>query len=168
MCYKYLNRLKSILFYPVLAICVCWQASGCKTVDVFEKNVSIPDNHWQHGFKPSFRFSITDTTALYNIYVTLRHTHAYGYNNIWLNLHYTLPGDTARQQKVDVLLADNQKGKWLGNGMGDIYEVRRLVSPQPFRFARSGECSFELEHIMRENPLMHVVNAGVRVEKVAQ
>lgn len=163
-----MSPLKTFLVSGAVAAILCLQAAGCKTVDVFEKNVSIPESRWQHSFKPSFHFAVSDTTALYNIYVTLRHTHAYGYNNIWLNLHYTLPGDTTRQQKVDIMLADNQQGRWLGNGMDDIYEIRHLVSAQPFRFTRSGECSFVLEQIMRENPLKHVINAGVRVEKVTQ
>ncbi len=155
-----------IFFAAIIGFCML--TSACKTVDVFEKNVSIPGTEWQHSFRPSFNFTIADTTALYNIYVTLRHTHAYGYNNIWLNLQYTFPGDTTRQQKVDILLADNQQGKWLGNGMDDIYELRHLVSQQPVRFSKSGECSFLLEQIMRENPLKHVINAGVRVEKVTE
>ncbi|MBX3239702.1 MAG: gliding motility lipoprotein GldH [Chitinophagaceae bacterium] len=166
MHYNNLYKLKAILIFFVLVITVL--APGCKTVDVFEKNVSILKSEWQYNFRPDFNFVVTDTVSLYNIYVTLRHTYAYSYNNIWLNLHYTLPGDSARQQKVDILLADNQKGKWLGTGMDDIYEIRHLVSPQPFRFSRSGECNFILEQIMRDNPLKHVINAGVRVEKVTQ
>lgn len=138
--------------------------SSCKTVDVFEKNVSIPGQQWEHAFTPVISFNISDTLSLYNIYVTLRHTYAYNYNNIWLNLHFQLPGDTAKEQKVDILLADNNKG-WLGTGMDDLYEVRRLITPQPYRFKNSGKCTFTLEQVMRENPLKHVMNAGIRVEK---
>ncbi|HEX5024960.1 MAG TPA: gliding motility lipoprotein GldH [Agriterribacter sp.] len=139
--------------------------TGCKSVDVFEKNAVIPKQQWDRSFQPSIAFNISDTLALYNIYVTLRHTYAYDYNNIWLNLNYQLPGDTAKQQRVDIQLADNSKG-WLGTGMDDIYEVRRLITPQPYRFKNSGQCTFTLEQIMRENPLKHIMNAGIRVEKV--
>lgn len=160
--------MKTTRFFFVFTLLLGLSFSGCNTVDIYEKNVAVPESKWQYSFKPSFSFSVTDTTSLYNIYVTLRHTYAYAYSNIWLNLHYTLPGDTTRQQKIDIPLADNQKGKWLGTGMDDIYEIRHLVSPQPFRFTRSGECNFVLEQIMRENPLPQVINAGVRVEKVTQ
>ena len=139
--------------------------SSCRTIDVFEKNATIPGQEWDRAFQPVIVFNITDTTALYNIYVTLRHTHTYNYNNIWLNVNYQLPGDTVKQQRVDIPLADNSKG-WLGTGMDDIYEIRRLITPQPYRFNNSGECTFTLEQIMRENPLKHVMNAGIRVEKV--
>lgn len=138
--------------------------SACKTVDVFERNIPIPGQEWQSSFKPSVDFIITDTLSSYNIYVTLRHTHAYNYNNIWLNISYQLPGDTLSTQRVNLLLA-NEKG-WLGTGMDDIYEVRQLITSQPFRFKKSGQVIFTLEQIMRENPLKHIMNAGIRVEKV--
>ncbi len=154
----------SAIIISGLVLCI----AACKTVDVFEKNVSIPRQQWERSFQPVVVFDIADTAALYNIYVTLRHTHAYNYNNIWLSVSYRLPGDTSlKQQRVDISLADNVKG-WLGTGMDDIYEVRKLITPQPYRFKNSGECIFTLEQIMRENPLKHVMNAGIRVEKVKQ
>lgn len=154
-------------FNAVLILVLMIFAGGmtsCKTVDIFEKNVNIPRQQWDRSFQPEILFNISDTTVLYNIYVTLRHTYAYNFNNIWLNIHFRLPGDTVRQQRLDIQLADNEKG-WIGTGMDDIYEVRRLISPQPYRFNRSGECSFILEQIMRENPLEHIMNVGIRVEK---
>lgn len=157
---------RATYFYIIITAAIVLLASACKTVDVFEKNATIPGSEWDRGFKPAVDFTITDTASFYNIYVTLRHTYAYKYNNIWLNLQYTLPGDSLKQQKIDVLLGDNQKGEWLGTGMDDLFEVRRLITPQPFRFKRSGNCNFVIEQVMRDNPLKHILNAGIRVEKV--
>lgn len=140
--------------------------SSCKTNDFFERNINIPNQEWEHSFKPSVSFNISDTVALYNIYVTLRHTHAYNFNNIWLNVQFQLPGDTAKQQRVEVPLASNDG--WLGTGMDDIYEVRRLITPQPFQFKNAGQTTFTLEQLMREDPLKHVINAGIRVEKAVR
>jgi hypothetical protein len=36
---------------------------------------------------------------------------------------------------------------------------------QNFYFKKAGKYTFSLEHIMRENPLEHVMNVGLRVEK---
>ena len=140
--------------------------SSCKTNDFFERNIAIPNHKWERSFKPSVSFDISDTTSLYNIYITLRHTHAYGYNNIWLNVQFQLPGDTARQQRVEIPLVSNEG--WLGTGMDDIYEVRRLITPQPFRFKAAGKTTFTIEQVMRETPLQYVMNVGIRVEKAVQ
>lgn len=159
------KRMTSALWIAIFSIGIIWSAVSCKTVDIFERNVPIPGHQWDHAFTPVISFNITDTVSLYNIYVTIRHTYAYNFNNIWLNLSFQLPGDSLKEQKVDILLADNNKG-WLGTGMDDLFEVRSLITPQPFRFKNSGESTFTIEQIMRENPLKHVMNAGIRVEKV--
>lgn len=163
------HRLRNIGFKIITILAAVFSVlyfSSCKTNDFFERNISIPNQAWERSFKPSVSFDISDTTSLYNIYVTLRHTHAYSYNNIWLNIAFQLPGDTAKQQRVEIPLASGDG--WLGTGMDDIYEVRRLITPQPFQFKRTGKTTFTLEQIMRENPLNHVINAGIRVEKAVR
>lgn len=141
-------------------------ASSCiGTVGVFEKNVSIPGHEWNSSFKPEIDFEIIDTTSLYNIYVVLRHTDSYRYNNIWMNIYTRIPGDTTHKQRLDLKLATDDKG-WLGSGMDDIYEHRILITRSPQRLTKSGIYKFRLENIMREDPLQYVMNVGVRVEKI--
>jgi gliding motility-associated lipoprotein GldH len=160
MCAKKLSG-----FIVVVAMLV--GVHSCVNIDVFEKNVSIPDQEWSSSFRPEIKFEITDTTSLYNIYVVLRHTNAYRYNNIWLNIYTHSPAaDSVHKERVDLRLATDDKG-WLGSGMDDIFEHRILVNRgQPLRFPRSGEYAFRIEQIMREEPLQYVMNVGIRVEKV--
>jgi gliding motility-associated lipoprotein GldH len=140
--------------------------SACNpSMDVFEKNVSIPMQQWQADFKPQITFSITDTVALYNVFLVIRHTDAYKYNNLWIRATVEQPGDsTLKSQQYDITLASNDKG-WLGSAMDDIYEHRALIQPQT-KFKKQGEYHFTLEQTMREDPLQHVLNVGIRVEKV--
>ena len=94
---------------------------ACETIDVFEKNVRIPNHEWSNSYQPQIEFEIRDTTSLYNIYVVLRHTDAYRYKNIYMNIYTQLPGDSVLKQRLDLLLATDDKG-WLGSGMDDIFE----------------------------------------------
>lgn len=137
---------------------------SCGTLDVFEKNVNIPNHEWSSSFQPEISFEILDTAALYNIYVVLRHTDAYRYNNIWMNLYTQVPGDTIVKQRLDLMLATNEKG-WLGTGMDDIFEHRILITNTPQPLTSMGLYKFRLEHLMREEPLQYVMNVGIRVEK---
>jgi len=139
--------------------------TSCETIDVFEKNASIPNHEWSTAFKPEIAFEITDTTSFYNIYVVLRHTDAYRYKNIWMNIYTEVPGDTLRKQRLDLLLAVDDKG-WLGSGMDDVFEHRIRITGGPQKLSKPGIYKFRLEQIMREDPLQHVMNAGIRVEKV--
>ena len=103
---------------------------------------------------------------LYDIFLVFRHTDAYNYNNIWVNVTTTPPGDAATIQPLDLKLADNQNG-WLGSGMDDIFEHRIKITASPVRL-KTGKYNFNLQQIMREEPLQHVLNAGIRVEKIKQ
>jgi len=154
------GRTRSYLLIMMIAV---WAVS-CKQVDVYEKNTTVPHYEWQHNYAAGGTFSITDTTASYNIYIVLRHTDAYKYNNIWLNVGLQAPGDTMFFQKVNLALASDATG-WEGTGMDDIWEVRKLLNSQPRRFKKSGEYKFNITHIMRDNPLPDIMSAGMRVQK---
>ena len=140
--------------------------SSCDKIDVFEKNVSLPKQSWPSDERPVISFNITDTSSLYNMFIVLRHSDAYGYNNIWLNVYAKGPSDsTEKKQQVNLQLANNEKG-WLASGMDDIFEHRIRITQVPFRFQKAGEYQFRLQQIMREDPLQHVLNVGLRIEKV--
>lgn len=135
------------------------------TTDVFEKNVAIPRQEWNSNFKPEIDIKIKDTAVLYNIYMVVRHSDAYNYNNIWIRASVEQPGNTTKKsQQYDLPLASNEKG-WFGSAMDDIYETRVLIQPQT-RFSKAGDYHFTLEQVMREDPLKHVLNIGIRIEKV--
>jgi gliding motility-associated lipoprotein GldH len=138
--------------------------ASCNTIDVFEKDIRIPGHEWSSSYKPEISFEISDTVSLYNIFVVVRHSDAYRYNNIWMNLYTRIPGDTLRKQRLDLRLATDDKG-WLGSGMDDIIEQRILITNTPQQLTRKGSYTFKLENIMREEPLQHILNVGIRVEK---
>jgi gliding motility-associated lipoprotein GldH len=150
------------IFFTVLVVFT----QGCKPVDVFEKNVSIPQHAWGYGFKPAYQFAVTDTAAQYQLYVVLRHTDAYRYNNVWLQVGTRFPGDSSMQyRRLDLQLGTDANG-WEGTGMNDIFEVRKLISNGPVKFPRAGTYEISLAQVMRENPLQHIMSAGVRIEKI--
>lgn len=157
--------LKKLLLFLVTACSLYWTSCTLPS-GVFEKNIALPGQQWPSGFKPTIDFTIkdTDTAGLYNIYLVLRHTDAYSYNNIWIRGIIKQPGDSAlRSERYDLLLATNEKG-WLGSGMDDIFE-HRIQIQQKTRFKKPGTYSFTLEQIMREDPLKNVLNVGVRIER---
>lgn len=133
-------------------------------MNVFEKNVTLKNQEWASFDKPVVQFEISDTTALYNVYLVIRHSDAYNYNNVWVKCSVKGPEDTAsRSQQYNLPLANNQQG-WYGSSMDDITEARILIQPDT-KFDKAGIYHFTLEQTMRQDPLLHVLNAGVRIEK---
>ena len=157
------HRFSSAYFLLVLA-CSFW-LSSCDTIDLYERVVPIPKHQWQSSFKPSFTFQIKDTNVSYQVFLIVRHNNQYRYNNIWVNLTAKGPVDSVQKFKLELPLA-NKEG-WLGTGMDDIFEHRIAftLDPSRFQFSRSGDYTFTLEQIMRDDPLEHIMNVGIRIEK---
>ena len=152
----YLNKLYLIL---VLVVAI----TSCQTIDVYEKTATFSSHNWKSADKPSFTFEITDTASLYNIFFVFRHEDAYNYNNIWINMTVKSPADVVTARR-EFILGNNRQG-WLGSGMDDIFEHRIAFNDKPAPL-HAGKYTFTLQQDMREDPLEHVVNAGIRVEKV--
>ena len=141
--------------------------ASCSGSGVFEKNTNIPGYQWNYNFQPRFEFNISDTISQYNLYIVLRHTDNYNYNNIWLNIGTQAPGDTLRSRRFDLSLGSDQSG-WEGTGMDDIWELRKSITKGPFRFNKPGLYQFTIAQIMRDNPLKNIISIGMRVEKLVQ
>jgi gliding motility-associated lipoprotein GldH len=154
-------------FLWTLFVCSAFMQS-CTTSDLYEKTVVIPGHSWKSSFKPAFSFIIRDTTSPYRLYFVIRHTDKYHYNNIYINLTGTQPGqDSAGTGRFDLRLGNDDTG-WLGSGMDDIYEQRIPLTPKdpPYYFRKKGTYTYSIEQIMREDPLENVLNVGLRIEKI--
>lgn len=150
--------------YIVLSVFTACFLFACKyKVGFYEKTVVLPEHSWASSNRPDFTIEITDTTCVYNIYVVVRHSDAYHYNNLWIDFTSIAPGSVAETQKLNLKLGDNTK--WLGASMNDVIEHRILINHNPVKL-QSGKYIFTLQNIMREDPLLEVMNVGVRVSKV--
>lgn len=147
------------------SICaVMFTLSSCDYARVFDENKSIENNQWYYKSRLPFDVRIKDTTKLYNVYVNLRVDADYKYSNIFMWVHTTNPDKKSDQRRIEIRLAD-ESGKWLGSGLGDIYDYQ-FPAFKKVKFPQQGFYRFELEQNMRDDTLSHVKAAGIRVEEV--
>lgn len=138
---------------------------SCGKLDAFEKNNTIPGYKWAGNFEPSFSFDISDTASLYRSYILLRHTHAYAYKNIWIELSSQQPGDSVYRAAKFELNLQKPDGQWIGSGFSDIREIRHPLFSD-LKFRKTGTYSIRLKQIMRDDPLENVMSVGIRIEKI--
>ena len=149
----------------VLFILLASLITGCTTIGVYEKTQAFSNQAWASANRLNFSFDITDTATGYNVFVVLRHTDAYRYNNIYLNITSINPGDSAVTTLQNLTLANNSG--WLGVAMDDVIEHRIAINPNAVRL-KKGKYQVMLQQIMRDDPLPGILNAGIRVEKAVQ
>lgn len=140
--------------------------TACDPARVFDENRSIEGANWYYKNKMPFDVRINDTSKLYNVYVNLRVDADYKYSNIFMWVHTTNPDKKTDQRRIEIKLAD-ESGKWLGSGLGDLYDYQ-FPAFKKVKFPQQGFYRFELEQNMRDDTLMHVKAAGVRVEEVTE
>jgi gliding motility-associated lipoprotein GldH len=150
----------------ILIVFLLLGVSSCIPSNTYEKNESILHHRWKKEKVKSFDIKISDTTSQYLLFLTLRHTDAYHYSNIWINLETIKPDGKSSKQRVELPLAESS-GRWTGKGMNEIYEHKIRLSGNAYtKFTQKGTYKIKLQHVMRENPLEEILSVGVRLEKV--
>lgn len=139
--------------------------TACDDSRVYEKNYDFHERYWLITEKPSFDFTIQDTTQRLNLFCNIRNSVLYPYSRIFIS--YTLQDSTGHELKktmINSLLFDEKTGEPYGNsGLGDIYD-QQLELLKNFQFIKPGTYSVTFEQFMRTDTLQGVLAVGLRVE----
>ncbi len=138
---------------------------GCDPNMVYDHFEPTGNGTWSWDEPLTFRVDMTDTVHAYNIYVNVRHTKDYPKSNLYVFLDILSPAGSQIRDTVNIGITDS-RGKWLGNGFGNIKLVRKLYR-QDVRFAVPGTYTFRLEQAMRLEEVP-VTDVGIRIEKFHQ
>ena len=130
--------------------------SACKGTSEAGEFQPIDVDGWKYGDTVTFNIDVPDSAACGDLAVVVRHTAAYPYSNIWLELNYP-QNDKITTDTVNIVLADDF-GNWLGRGAGLSFQradtVVRNISLTP-------PSAVNVRHIMRVDNLTDVEQIGV-------
>ena len=96
--------------------------------------------------------------------MNVRNVGEYPYQNLWLFLSKTSPNNIQISDSIECYLAD-KRGKWLGSGVGSMYEMSILYQ-ENVHFDAAGTYSYKIVHGMRDVVLIGINDIGMRVEKI--
>jgi len=147
-------------------LCIAFFAIACTSNDVYFQYQSVAQKGWGKDSLCRFDIPITDTIATYNVYVNVRNRGEYPYQNLWIFLNKTTPDSIESKDSIECYLAD-QRGKWLGKGLGTILEMPVLYQ-QNVKFKKAGTYHYKIVHGMRDSVLKGINDIGMRVEKVGR
>lgn len=154
-----LFTVKSVVFLAVVLL-----FSSCDKSRIFEENKTIPENVWNKDSIIKFEVDIHDAQLPTNFYVNVRNADGFPYKDLFLFIKTTYPDGKTFQDTLDCILADEQ-GKWLGDGMGDIYD-NQIPFKRNVHFPAEGKYTFEIQQGMRVDNLPLIMDVGIRIEKV--
>ena len=136
--------MKRIFFYLFVFFIACQNNKTVYKYYVFE------EKKWNSDSIVSFNFDNIDTTASYDIYLKIRHSVDYRFQNLFLFSNINNEKDT-----IEIFLSQ-KNGKWNGKGFGDIKEIDVLISKEA-SFENFDEANYSFEQAMRYNDLEKII-----------
>ena len=156
---------KILLFLFILFVILV----GCDSNRVFDTYKSVPNN-WHKDSVISIKVNPPDSTRAYNLFLNLRNTNDYKYNNLFLIVEMVFPHGKTVTDTLEYRMAD-PSGKLLGTGYTSIKE-NKLWYKESVIFKEGGEYTVNIQHAMRENGKVNgvvnlegVTDIGFRIEK---
>lgn len=157
-----MNKAFNKLF-PVLLLLTVLGFSSCDKALIFEKNQDIPEEGWKKDNIIKLDVDIKDPSTPANFYINVRNADGYPFQNLYLFIKTTFPNGKMSNDTLECVLAD-EKGKWLGSGLGDIYD-NQILFKRNVRFPLAGTYKFEIQHGMRVDPVLLIMDVGLRIAK---
>ncbi|MBD0823414.1 gliding motility lipoprotein GldH [Aestuariibaculum marinum] len=159
-------RSNTLLFLVIFSLVFV----SCDSKRVFDEYKSVP-NKWHKDSIVSFNITPPDSTNAYNLFVNLRNTNAYKYNNLFLIVEMVFPHGKTIKDTLEYRMAD-PTGKLLGTGVTDTKE-NKLWYKEGVVFQEAGEYQVNIQQAMRENgkvngveELEGVTDVGFRIEHI--
>lgn len=136
--------------------------TSCNQDIFYEKMDKIPNETWNVNNKLVYEFEIKDSMEFYNIYINVRNTTDYPYQNLYVFLTNHFPSGIQMVDTLGCVLCD-PFGKWYGKGNGNLKENKFLLRKQ-VRFQQKGKYTFTVQQGMRDEDLKGIANFGITFE----
>ncbi len=154
-----------------IVLIICAVFSSCDSNRIFDEYKSVP-NQWHKDTIISFNIIPSDSINNYNLFINLRNTNEYKYNNLFLIVEMDFPNGKTLKDTLEYKMAD-PNGKLLGTGFTDVKENKLWYKgyDKPFIFNETGEYKIKIQHAMRQNGQVNgidnlegITDIGFRIE----
>ena len=135
--------------------------------DYFFKETYVVENQiWNYDNLAEFSVEIPDTNSIYNLYLKVKHSTDYPFQNLYTKIKTEFPQGQVVDEIVSLELA-GKGGIWLGNCNSKTCELIIPVRQNDY-FVQSGKYLFSIEQYMRQDTLPGVYDFTFMVENIGK
>ncbi|MDN3723226.1 gliding motility lipoprotein GldH [Aequorivita sp. SDUM287046] len=160
-----MNKLLALFFTAALL-------ASCETNTVFSE-VQALDGQWGAEEVVAFQLPQLDSLKKYNLYLNIRNTNEYKFNNIFCIVSMNFPNGKTVTDTLEYRMA-NPDGSWMGHGIGDIKD-NKLWYKENVQFFEEGNYTVHIGHAVRNNgevdgvtKLEGITDVGFSVEEASK
>ena len=137
--------MRILLFFLVVVFV------SCQNENKKEVYRSFNNNTWNTDSIVSFELDNIDTTSSHDLYLMVRHTTNFKFQNLFLFTNFENQQDTLE------LFLSEKSGRWLGKGFGEIKELKIRIK-ENVNFKENQDQIFSVEQAMRYEDLEKIIN----------
>ncbi|MFL2568415.1 MAG: gliding motility lipoprotein GldH [Flavobacteriales bacterium] len=150
--------MRIIFVFLSLLLLVCCNTTTESSYSVFE------EDSWHADSIITFNNNVADSITKQNLYLKIRHSTDFEYQNIFLFVDFQEKRDT-----IEVILSE-KNGKWLGSGFGDVKEVEFCLAKEIiFNSKKASKVTVEQAMRYGEQPvitnLKGIIALGINIKK---
>ncbi len=145
---------------------------SCESDTVFSETRAL-DGQWGATEVVEFTLPQLDSLRSYDLFVNIRNTNDYKYNNIFLIVSMVFPHGKTVADTLEYRMA-NPDGTWMGQGLGNIKD-NKLWYKEKVRFFEEGNYTVQIAHAMRNNgeaagvsKLEGITDVGFSIEETTE
>ncbi len=145
---------------------------SCESNTVFSESQAM-DGHWGADEVVQFKLPQLDSLKKYNLFLNIRNTNEYRYNNLFLIVNMTFPHGKTVTDTLEYRMA-NPDGSWMGQGIGNIKE-NKLWYKENVQFFEDGIYTVDIAQAMRNNgdvegvtKLEGITDVGFSIEEASK
>lgn len=135
---------KGLLVVLLLAVLF----GGCTTDVLVAEYRSLP-GYWDSKEPVTFQLPKLDSLGTYNVFINLRNTNDYPFNNIFLIATMEFPHGKTVVDTLEYRMA-YPDGSWMGEGIGSVKD-NKLWYKEGVRFFEKGAYTLRIEQAVRNN-----------------
>ena len=157
------------IFVALFLLVVC---SACESNTVWSDTQSI-ELAWDKQEVVSFIIPTMDSLKNYNVFINLRNTNDYPFNNVFLIASIEFPHGKTITDTLEYKMA-YPNGQWMGKGIGNVKE-NKLWLRENIQFPENGNYNITLTQAVRNNgetegvsKLLGITDVGISIEEVTQ
>ena len=156
----------------LLIITILLLLGACDSRTVVSDTISLPST-WNKDSVIAFDIPPLDSLKKYNLFLHIRNSNDYKYNNLFLIVSMNFPHGKTITDTLEYRMA-NPDGSWLGEGIGSIKE-NKLWYKERVSFFEEGTYTITITHANRNNGdvdgvtnLEGITDVGFSIEEAFQ
>lgn len=122
---------------------------ACQPNDVVFNQTKALDGYWGDDEVIEFQLPQLDSLKKYNLFLDIRNTNEYKFNNIFVIVSMNFPHGKTITDTLEYRMAHSD-GTWMGYGIGDLKE-NKLWYKEGIQFFEDGTYTISIGQAMRNN-----------------